>query len=652
VSTRRNSSAVAESGPARAETAVRAYCREACDPAAFEPTVAAVLEELENGSSALTEVELARITRSTTAKYVSRAVNGRASRGKGAAKRDRQCAATPVRLAARANGELDPSERHELSEHLMHCLLCRATRIKMDRAEHVFAAIRAGAATGAPRSATRALRSATGEPRSVRGERRSATREPRSGPREPRPIAREPRSASREPRSATREPAVAATHGDHEVAPVAVGALIAELDLARVEPTVRAYCLELCGNRRSERAVAATLEALEHGVHSNTVREDELLRITRRTAAEHAPGYVPRGRSAGKRDRECAATPKRLAARDNGEIEAGEGRALERHLHGCLACQATLVKIRRAELAFTARAAAAVAIEPRLKPTEPRIEPFEPRIEPTEPRIEPFEPRPETDAPTAEPEARVTRADLAEKTALAATATGAAAAAAAAAAAEAAAAPADAATTRAKVAAGAAAATGAAAAAGAGFEAEKPHASPRARRNGRDRELRGLKLLAAVVALTTVIGIAEVLTLNGGSSHTNASRLGAVATTPAISTTAAASTTPAKTAPAPTTAVHRTTKAKPVTHRAPAKKPAKTHAATVDQPATSTPISSAPVTPAPVVTAPKPVVKTPPPGTVAPPPVQTKPTPVTATPQGTTLPATTAPAKGIGPGGP
>ncbi len=133
-----------------------------------------------------------------------------------------------------------------------------------------------------------------------------------------------------------------------------------DLEPARAEAAVRAYCRVLCVSVEWEQAVRETLAALEDAGGSSTVGQDRLLSITRRIAGAHA--HAPAG--AERPDRcnvspltRCEATTVHLAARANDELDPDERSGLEEHLDSCLPCQATVLRIGRAERAFTTLAA-------------------------------------------------------------------------------------------------------------------------------------------------------------------------------------------------------------------------------------------------------------------------------------------------------
>ncbi len=159
-----------------------------------------------------------------------------------------------------------------------------------------------------------------------------------------------------------------------------------ELNPTRAEAAVRAYCRVLCVPAESEQAVRETLAALaalEEAGGSSSVGE-ELLSITRAIAVGHASaGAGPPGRrdasSSDEREARCDATPLRLAARANDELDPHERSTLEEHLDGCPLCQATALRIGRAERAFVALVAA-VEPEPPSEAAESRTETVDPAV--------------------------------------------------------------------------------------------------------------------------------------------------------------------------------------------------------------------------------------------------------------------------------
>ncbi|MDQ6778271.1 MAG: zf-HC2 domain-containing protein, partial [Actinomycetota bacterium] len=115
----------------RAKSAVRAYCRELCGPPGFRRAVSESLTVAGIGARSIMvgEQELLQATRLAAAKQALI----------DAAPRDAACAATPSRLALLANDRLDAGDQLELERHLEQCLACRASQIKLARAERAFA---------------------------------------------------------------------------------------------------------------------------------------------------------------------------------------------------------------------------------------------------------------------------------------------------------------------------------------------------------------------------------------------------------------------------------------------------------------------------------------------------------------------------------
>lgn len=149
---------------ARAQSAVRAYCREICDPGrvgqATEQTLGAF--EIVNGSLEGSEAELVRHTRLTAARHAPTSVVRHRS-GFPAAEHDDECDATPTLLARRANGEQSADEDARFASHLERCRSCHASELKAARADRAFAATLATAATlrpvrdESPRATSRSL---------------------------------------------------------------------------------------------------------------------------------------------------------------------------------------------------------------------------------------------------------------------------------------------------------------------------------------------------------------------------------------------------------------------------------------------------------------------------------------------------------------
>jgi anti-sigma factor RsiW len=526
--------------PGRAEPPVWAYCRELCGPTGSERAVAATLAALGNGAGASVTSQdgLLRLTRATAAKHASDGLNGKVSRGESLA----VCLTTPARLVARAQNELAPGDQRELKKHLQGCLVCKATGIKMTRAERVFAVMDAGMAATSPEA----------------------------------------------------DPAQTAAGAFAASPPPGVNPLQAGLESGRDRAAVRAYCRELCDPTAIEVAVAASVAGRQGSNGAPAAGWGELLRTTRVVAAKHVLDCS----NGSKRNRQCIATPARLAALANGELDRGERRELREHLQQCMACQATKIKMDRAERAFATMAPADIATEPQPQPIAPRLEPIAPRPQPIEPQPQPIAPRLQ---PAAEP---ITwqRASAAEATATAL------------------------------------AAAAAAKAAGATAAPAPAHARPRSRPpRERDRQRRAGLIGVAVLATVAILAVvAAALVLDSGSSSPTIPHVQAVVKTPATSTPSHVTTTrhPAK----PKSATHRA--AKP--HRAAAKahrtvKPKPTPAVHIVASVPVRPVTVTPVAPRRAVT---PVV-------VAKPPAA-KPSTPSVTPQGGSLPAQSAPTKGIG----
>lgn len=114
---------------------------------------------------------------------------------------------------------------------------------------------------------------------------------------------------------------------------------------------VGAYCAEMCGGGLAATAAAETLGAFVGG------DDRELLRLTRSLAAKHTAAeseWHPsaEGRGVGRLGG-CGSAAALLASRANGELGSSERARLESHLSGCLGCQATELRMARAERAFS-----------------------------------------------------------------------------------------------------------------------------------------------------------------------------------------------------------------------------------------------------------------------------------------------------------
>jgi hypothetical protein len=476
-----------------------------------------------------------------------------------------RCADTAMRLAAWAGDELDSDERDELREHLTECLPCRAIKVKMDRAERGFTTLFA----------------------------RSATLEPQ-----------------RETLAADAAPAV-------------------DLRSEHAKAAVRAYCRELCGPVGSRRAVSECIAAAGIEARSATVGEDRLLRLTRVAAAKQAlidaDGQLDRGNPSGRRNPECAMTPTLLASAANGRLEPVEQLELERHVEQCLVCQASRIKMDRAERAFATLATAAAATEPEYvtRPAAPA------RVRPEPPREAAARPAPVIPDPPREAAAReAARPDPPR---------------------EAAARPAPVIADPLREAARPEPRRGAA-------KAATARPVPRRRTRGAMppslRRLRARRLIAVVGALV-LAAVAAAAVLAAGGAFSTMSTPSAIAPAAHAAPVSPAAATGASAAAATTITHHPAAKlkAKPARHRAPAKahraakprraaKPKHTAApvvAAAPTPAATPAPSRAPVS-APVAS--KPVSAAP-----------VKPSTPSVTPQGTNLPAQSAPTQGISSGG-
>jgi hypothetical protein len=113
------------------------------------------------------------------------------------------------------------------------------------------------------------------------------------------------------------------------------------------------------------RAARPATPSAAGGEHGLAWTADQLQWITRFVAAEHASAYPSepesRRRSAGS---ECAATLGRLASDYAGQLRPDQRQELNAHLDGCLPCQATELRVLRAERAFATLIASGLAIDP------------------------------------------------------------------------------------------------------------------------------------------------------------------------------------------------------------------------------------------------------------------------------------------------
>jgi len=371
-----------------------------------------------------------------------------------------------------------------------------------------------------------------------------------------------------------------------------------ELDGERSEAAARAYCRELCGPTSSERAVAAILAALVIGARSQTVDVDELLRVTRLAAAEQASDDIGALILDEESAAACPEATIALGARANGELSAGAQLRLGAHVQHCLVCLATQVKMARAERAFSTMATAAPGIELRLDTRAgagPRRAAREPS--PIRPDVA-WAPPPPVDIAAAVPFAEPTTDAPLPPSPLGVPI----------------------------------------------VTLVTPRVPPG--RSDRDRLIRTRRLVAATVALAAAAAVASAVVLSGHSSR------------PTISPAAQASLTKAAhTSPTPTraraTTVSRAAPAQTPRHRVPT---AAHRAVKVQRKAAPQHVTSAPAVHTPAA-APRVVVPVTPTRAVSLP-VTSRPSTSTAkqglpsaTPQGSSLPAQSAPIKGIGSSG-
>ncbi len=135
----------------RQRLAVEAYCRELCTPAeapvaTTEALSAFTVSATRLGRRATSDDHarvLARAMRAAAASHAGIEASSPGWRSRVAdaltAERDVGCRSVPGLLACRANGELAGGEAAALRDHLRDCLRCRATEVRMARAERTFA---------------------------------------------------------------------------------------------------------------------------------------------------------------------------------------------------------------------------------------------------------------------------------------------------------------------------------------------------------------------------------------------------------------------------------------------------------------------------------------------------------------------------------
>ncbi len=126
----------------RRTRAVDVYCNELCPADAASAAATENLDSFPGGDDS----DLLRHIRVTAANHATVKPARRGWRQTFAAERDSECAATPVVLAERDNGALDPARAAELEKHLSSCATCQAAELRARRAERAFAAVIGGAA--------------------------------------------------------------------------------------------------------------------------------------------------------------------------------------------------------------------------------------------------------------------------------------------------------------------------------------------------------------------------------------------------------------------------------------------------------------------------------------------------------------------------
>jgi hypothetical protein len=136
---------------------------------------------------------------------------------------------------------------------------------------------------------------------------------------------------------------------------------------ARRKRAVEAYCAEFCSPALVEKTAAEVLTEARASA-GGPPTDQGLLAAARAVAATHPPVGAPS-------QPECSQTPSLLAARAGGGLANGELAALERHLAGCLVCQATELKSTRAERVFATAISSADPAEAIAEPATPSDEP-------------------------------------------------------------------------------------------------------------------------------------------------------------------------------------------------------------------------------------------------------------------------------------
>jgi hypothetical protein len=168
----------------------------------------------------------------------------------------------------------------------------------------------------------------------------------------------------------------------------------------RKTAAVDAYCGELLAPKS---APAAAIECLATFNGSDYA---DLLRHTGKVAVRHAAPPSSRRRwrmaLAGEARRVCESAPQLLVAIANHELGGEQRERLERHLASCLTCQATELRICRAERAFAGIAGVVLPARER-DPAEVRAAPFESATVATTREVPTAE-----DVPVAEPTPRET----------------------------------------------------------------------------------------------------------------------------------------------------------------------------------------------------------------------------------------------------
>jgi Putative zinc-finger len=130
-------------------------------------------------------------------------------------------------------------------------------------------------------------------------------------------------------------------------------------ELAPASRAVSGYCREMGVAGSTEAVLGDALHRIEQSAVSSAPTERRMLRFTRAAVAVLLvdTSAVPsgwRGSLAAEHRDECQTMPRQRARAADGQLDPVERQALERHISGCLPCQAFDVRSRRAERVFDA----------------------------------------------------------------------------------------------------------------------------------------------------------------------------------------------------------------------------------------------------------------------------------------------------------